>query len=190
MTRIDKLQAVLFGGGLLMTWVGVQLGRSWPLVFTIALIGVGIVLGGYQMLYALSQTLLDIGREPTRSQKVVALIQSLLQVGFGSALILGSIAAALIGTEGLWQLLSSQRGLIFGGIGAVLIALSVQVALGEGQSIQSGWELIASIPLRLASLPMLLIGLVFLAVGSFALLLPASYTSWVQTTFGQFINTP
>jgi hypothetical protein len=187
-SRNEKLQVALFGSGLLLIWVGVQLSYTWIFASAVVLIGAGIVLGGYQLLATASQLSQGPDWEPTRSQKVVASIQGMLHVGIGLAMILGSIMAALVGPEVLWQFLSKQHGLIYFALGAVLTAMSVQVALGEGQARQSGWELLASMPLRLASLPMFLIGLAFLAIGTFALFIPNLFNTWIHAVLGPFIT--
>ncbi|TFG49364.1 MAG: hypothetical protein E4H33_02405 [Anaerolineales bacterium] len=189
MSRSDKLQVALFGAGLLLTWAGVQLPSSGFVAFAVAMIGAGVTAGGYQMLVTAGLPAEDPRSDPTRSQMMVTTIRSLLQVGFGLVLILGSMEAAVIGTEGLWQFISSQRSLVYLAVGAVLVATSLEVALGEGQVMRSRWELLASIPLRLASLPMFIIGLGFLGFGVFALLMPEIFNAWIHTTFGPFINT-
>jgi hypothetical protein len=188
MSRSEKLQIALFGLALLLIGAGNQLARSGLTILAVALIGMGILSGGYQLLAVAKQPAGNPEEELTVSQKVVITLRGLTQVGFGLALILGSIAGALRGAEGLWQVLSSQRALLFLAVGAVLAAKSVQVALAEGHTLDSGWELLASIPFRLASLPILLIGLAFLAVGTLALLLPDLFDSWIQTTFGKLIT--
>jgi len=180
----------MFVAGFLLIWASSQFDLALLFNLGVALLGGGITAGGFLHVQAARASSADPPGYTTRSQTIVSWLQALLQTGLGLAVVFGALSAGFLGGEGLWRLLTRQPGPLLLGIGASLIALSIEVVLGEGQRMNSHWEFLASLPLRLASLPLLALGLACLGIGAFALMLPAQFHAWLKATFGPFLPGP
>lgn len=180
----------MFAAGFMLIWVGSQFEAVILSSLGIALLGGGVASGGYMQLLTARAAYADPQLSMTTSQRLVTLVHGLLQTGLGLAVVFGGLGAGVLGGEGLWRMLTGRPGPLLLAIGAVMIALSIEVVLGEGQRMSSRWEFLASLPLRLASLPLMALGLACLALGVFALLLPAQSRAWMETTFGPFLPGP
>lgn len=190
MTSPEKIQTAMFLAGFLLIWASGQFELALLMNLGVALLGGGVTAGGYLQLLAARASDADLAGSTTSSQRIVRWLRGLLQTGIGLAVVFGALAAAFLGGEGLWRLLTGQPGPLLLATGAILVALSIEVVLAEGQHMTSRWQFLASLPLRLASLPLLALGLACLGFGAFALLLPTQFHAWIRATFGPFLPGP
>jgi hypothetical protein len=185
LSRSTLVEVVIGIAGFALVWAGFYFDRPILVNSGVMLIGLAIAAGGIIAMFR---------REITFRRRYAGSVSyhGAAAVFMGAAIALAGGGLMVVGlllfggmAERAWQSAVRRPGIPLMFIGAVFSAYGLALALGpRDASGKTGWELVISLPERLAGLFLLGLGAAALAVGAFEFALPGQFDSLLRSLIG------